>query len=219
MKNARQSLTILAMAVLPLILSAQSPGTAGTTGAGSSSRSASVPEHSPDSPGPLPQPNPSGSSTYSPGLPGMAASGAAKSGSSAKVRAEQKLRRVDAKFLNGQLTAKNLIGKDVYDRDLKRVGKVVDVALRTQPTSPNLNENTAITQVSAEEPSRGKDLDLSLAEPSVIVARGSASETSKDLICAALSQVIYDANANQLRLNVSEGEIENLAVGGSESRR
>jgi len=89
------------------------------------------------------------------------------------------LQRVTKESLDTQLTAKDLIDKDVYGRDQKKIGKVVDVVLPGSQSSPlayafSKNENNGSSSSSVSN-STGTDSASSGMGGSQTTGTGSSS--------------------------------------------
>ncbi len=112
MKTPIRNLVIMGLAAaLPLAVSAQSSTGSSSTGSQSSDTTSST------------RPNSSGSSTYDSTSTGSHTAGMGG------------LQRVTKDSLDSQLTAKDLIGKDVYDNAGKKVGSIDDVVLSSAASS------------------------------------------------------------------------------------
>lgn len=131
-KIIHQSLVLAAAIALPFALNAQSSSSGSSTSSSSAdaSSSSTQPRVSTGATGNTDHSGTTGSSTsdYRSTQSGMTGSNYSGMGSG-------QMMQVTKESLENKLTAKNLMDKDVYDRDQKKIGKVVDVVLRGQTGS------------------------------------------------------------------------------------
>ncbi len=140
------------------------------------------------------------------------------------------IRRINNDVADREFTAKQLIGKDVYDSRDKKIGEVKDVVL---DTSKARQLATALTNKAATRPSVGSSASSSAAtgrarsdvstqpsqpatvsgmtaEPAAIVAFGGFMGVGNNLLQVPLSQLHYDTASDHITLNVTETELSSL---------
>lgn len=146
MKFTRKTIVLAAAAALPFTLSAQPSGSSssssssGSTNPTGSSSSSSSDRNSKDSLGSSSRSTPS-SSTGDSSMSGASYGTSSSTG----VGSTPGLQAVTKSSLDTEFTAKDLIDKEVYDRDQKKIGKIVDVVLGAEstPLAFALSENSS----------------------------------------------------------------------------
>ncbi len=216
----RNRLLIAIAAALPLSLAAQSSSSSSSEPSRASSPSA--------------QPS-SSSSTSTRSSTASTASGVAAAGN---------IRRLSDDASDHQFTAKDLIGKEIYDSRGKRIGEVKDVVIASS-TNPQLASGlstkeaskaaatTATTGSSTSDTTRSASDRASVSgqisretqsmigaasENAVIVSYGGFLGAGNSMLRVPLSQLNYDAASRHITVNVTETELSSLPVSTETTR-
>lgn len=148
------------------------------------------------------------------------------------------VRRTTEASMDQQVTAKDLIGREIYDRQNKHIGQIVDVALggivpeelknalaqsdrdgyAASGVAPLPGNNTGRQQQS--DPAKASDRELddqpksnrvhASATSTVFIAVGGVLGIGADLIRAPLSALSFDRRHNRIILDLSSEQLRSL---------
>lgn len=148
------------------------------------------------------------------------------------------IRRLSDDAADRQFTAKDLIGKELYDSRGKRIGEVKDVVIASS-TNPQLAgglrtkeasraaATTATSSSSMADTTRSATGQVSretqsmigaASENAVIVSYGGFLGAGNSMLRIPLSQLNYDAANRHITVNVTETELSSLPVSNETSR-
>jgi hypothetical protein len=147
------------------------------------------------------------------------------------------IKRVERAELDNRLTASDLIGKDVIGSDGEKIGTVKDLSLAavlpssfeergraaasadSRPTTRASSPTTSASSATSTSSLSGASTSDSSNDVIVYVAVGGVMGVGGDLVSVPASQLRFDAQTEQLRMDRSSTEITTIAQAGKENDR